>query len=95
MAEARRWALPPGAQSGHYSRKVKTELGYHDDSSLYSFTLTGCTKYSLSRTLIQSWTIPLHEQVADDAETDASTRFKLRELLASHILPPIYYSPLQ
>ena len=26
MAEARRWALPPGAQSGHYSRKVKTEL---------------------------------------------------------------------
>ena len=92
MAEARRWAMPPGNPStGHYSRKVKAELGYHDDSDLYSFSFCGHTRYSLSRTTIQSWAIPLHEQLVQDFAGDASTRFKLRELLASRALPPAYF----
>lgn len=91
IKEADRYALGPGSSSGHYSRKLRSALGYSKSKDLYELDVPGHSKHDLSRTLHTISCLPAHEQFATDVANDVSCRNKLAELIRDESLPPCYY----
>ena len=90
--EAKKFALEPGASSGHCSRKIRTALGHTaSNTDLYEFDVPGHAKHTLGRASHNFVAIPAHEQIAADSEEDAGCRTQLVELLRGGDLPPCYY----
>ena len=92
VQEATKYSLAPGDPSdGHYSRKMKSAVGFNDRRDLLPVEIPGHVKRSLGRTKHNMVIMPLHEQIAADMKDNAPARTKLDELVRSHALPPAYW----
>jgi len=88
---ASKYAMNPGSSSGHCSRKLKAAMGLVKSLDLYEFEVPGHSKHDLSRSPQKVWSLPAHEQIAKDLESDAALRTKLHELRRDRSLPPAYW----
>jgi hypothetical protein len=66
IAEARMYALGPGAKSGHYQRKLDSVLGGRAEGELYELPVPGHGKHDLERQVHSCWVLVPHEEMAAD-----------------------------
>ena len=90
VREAAPYGLQPGAQSGHYQRKLSAVMpASRDRKAYYTVDVPGHSKHDLSRTIHQVPTLPPHECIVDDmGATGFETR--LRECIGGG-LPAAYW----
>ena len=96
IGEATPFAHRPGSTSGQYARKAHTRagataLGWKREKGIYELDVPGHERHDLERTLHTISTLPAHEQLAADMETDVAFRVRLREQLASRDVPAVYW----
>jgi hypothetical protein len=92
IEQAKRYMLQPGAATGHYGRKLRRAMGHTAaNSDLYGLEVPGTLKRDLARVVHNFWTIPGHEQLADDVGADPVCRARLKEHIRNGDLPPAYW----
>ena len=86
------YGLRPGAESGHYQRKLDGLLGFTTmQSKLYALTTYGVRKDTIGRAAQTLLVRPVHEQLQAEIEADPAQGDALDAMKASGKLPPAYH----
>ena len=87
-------AMPPGLQTGKYSDRCKTVLGFDNDSrKLQKLTVPAGNKYDSSRKKTDIWVCPPHESMHTEiAESEYSITDKVADSISGQEWTPIYTS---
>lgn len=92
IREAGQYALKPGAPTGHYSRKLRRQLGWRTKHNFMRLTIPGQGKHDLERSEQTVSVMPGHEQMSLDLKDTPVTATMLQKLKDKpDNIPPCYW----